>query len=279
MVADATRALVEDVFDRKEIFGGLHQIRKRIVAWGPGKEPVTLPHSAVALSEEQLLERLRPATIQPPPGNPNWTIYASRPLAPSATEHHFGTRVATATPVRLRADPSACWIESLENGWLFLIASSNTTGWLLSVGNDSVESSRLIARQVEISGPSQTFPAYPRIAFPLCEAQWLACGTAALAFDPVCGDGTGNAIREAILATAVIQKAAGSFDVLEHYQTRLLAGFQRHLEQCAPFYATGHDTDWWRSELEHIREGIAWCQSQPRRPYRYQLRDFNLETL
>jgi len=33
---------------------------------------------------------------------------------------------------------------------------------------------------------------------------WLACGTAAVAFDPICGDGTAQAMREAILGCAVI---------------------------------------------------------------------------
>ena len=28
---------------------------------------------------------------------------------------------------------------------------------------------------------------------------WLACGTAAMGFDPICGDGTGYAVREGIL--------------------------------------------------------------------------------
>ena len=39
--------------------------------------------------------------------------------------------MASAVPVTLKenSDPARCWIESLEDGWLFLIP-----GWLLAVG-------------------------------------------------------------------------------------------------------------------------------------------------
>ena len=44
------------------------------------------------------------------------------------------------------SDPDACWIESLENGWLFLVP-----GWLLAVGATAealLGSSRVIAAEI-----------------------------------------------------------------------------------------------------------------------------------
>ena len=144
-----------------------------------------------------------------PNGDSGWTIFAAPPLPSPVVQHPFGSRVASASPVTLKesSDPAACWIESLESGWLFLVS-----GWLLSVGAPAetlLAASRVVAAQItNIAGSSGEFPAYARIASPLCAPGWLACGTAAMAFDPICGDGTAHAIREAILAAAVVRALA-----------------------------------------------------------------------
>jgi len=160
-------------------------------------------------------------------------------------------------------------------------------GRLLSVGagaDELLASSRLIAPRIESAdSPGGQFPAYPRIQYPLSGANWLACGSAAMGFDPVCGDGTGNAVREAILAAAVIKAAIRGENVdalLAHYQARLLAGFLKHLELCRPFYAACPG-DWWRSELSELDKGIEWCRGhfQSEKKFRYQLRGFELEPI
>ena len=79
---------------------------------------------------------------------------------------------------------------------------------------------------------------------PLGANSWLACGTAAMAFDPICGDGTAHAIREAILAAAVIRALANggpADELLAHYEARLTAGFHRHLTLCRQFYLVRRD--------------------------------------
>jgi hypothetical protein len=145
--------------------------------------------------------------------------------------------------------------------------------------------SRLVAKGVTISGVTQAaFPAYPRIVDPVCGPGWLACGTAALAFDPLCGDGTGYAVREAILAAAVIRAAAsgGAVDrLLAHYRARLIAGFLRHLELCRSFYISGSAGPWWETETRALEEGIAWCGRAlpPVNPFGYRLNGFDLEPI
>ena len=290
MLGDATQSLIADVFDQQDLFHGLPRIERRVVAWGPKAEPRILPHSAVVISEQQLSERLRPVLRHVDRQDAAlWTILASQPLPPSAVEHHFGSRIATAIPVKLsdRCDPACCWIESLEQGWLFLIPGLEGAGWLLSVGAQGapLEHSRVITDQIEHTRSGDaTFAAYPRIAHPICGNGWLACGTAAMAFDPLCGDGTGHAIREAILAAAVIRGVAGGLDVgqlLSLYRARLLAGFKRHLEQCRDFYATGHQGAWWETELQHLLRGIEWSRTQSgdQPEFRYQLKGFELEKI
>src|SRR5437867_11285883 len=149
----------------------------------------------------------------------------------------------------------------------------------------NLEESQIIARQIRgLGNPRHEFPSYPRIAWPLCGEHWLACGTAALAFDPLCGDGTANAIREAILASAVVRAAARGANVntlRAHYQARLVAGFKRHLAVCLEFYQSGGVGPWWDSILDSLKEGLRWCDHQLSNAgeFRYRLRGLELEEI
>ena len=291
MLGETTQSLFRDVVGRADLFHGLPRIERRLVAWGPNSKPLALPHSAVVVSEQVLLERLQMKSLADAPtknGEPEWKILAAPPLPASSAEHHFGSRVASAQPVNLKSgsDPAACLVESIEDGWLFMIPTGHETAWLLSVGRapeSLLARSRLVGDQIETSaGAASRFPAHPRIAWPLCGSRWLACGTSALAFDPLCGEGTGHAIREAILASAVIRAvAAGAAPeaVLAHYRARLLAGFKRHLEACREFYETGGTGSWWKAELELLRQGIDWCDSElgSQAKFQFQLRGFELQ--
>ena len=276
LLNEATQQLIGEIFGVR--FEGLPVIEKRVVAWGG--DAVTVPHRAVVISEEALTAMLRPAHAAAA-GKADWTVVAARPLPAPCVEHAFGTRLATARAVRLKSEEPACWIESLPAGWLFLIP----TGWLLSVGGTAEEllaQSRLVVGQIrEIHGGGTAFPAHPRISKPLCGPGWLGCGTAALAFDPICGDGTGYAIREGILAAAVIRAAVRgeAFEgLLAHYTNRVTAGFRRHLELCREFYRSGGNGDWWRAELAALERGVEWCRTElGAETFRYRLNGFELE--
>jgi len=284
LLGDQALALIRDIFDQAELFANAPRIRKRIVAWGPNAAPIEVEHSAVVVSEEMLLDGIRPA-IRSHGKDAAWTIFATRTLPAPAVEHCFGSRTASAVPVTLKegSDASACWIESLEDGWLFLVP-----GWLLAVGSPAqalLAESRVIAPEIAQMGASPgEFSAYARIASPLAAPGWLACGTAAIGFDPICGDGTAHAIREAILASAVIRAIANGGsqdDLLSHYEARLTAGFQRHLMLCRQFYSTGGTSPLWRQELAAIDRGIEWCTAKLAKHsiFRYQLRGFELEAV
>lgn len=290
LLNESAVSLMCDVFGAPDLFRNAHRIRRRIVAWGPHAQPRALDHFAVVISEQALLDGLQPSqepASQKSPADTGWAIFASRPL-PRATEQAFGARLAFAAPVRLKktSDREACWIESTENGWRFLIAGPDGSGSLLCVGSAPEEfpaREGLVAGEVEeLSGPWRQFPAYPRISSPLCAPQWLACGSAAMAFDPICGDGTGHAIREAILAAAVIRAVTANMNaesLLLHYEARMTAGFRRHLLLCREFYRSGACGPWWHSELESLERGIAWCDDKLRSAgeFHYRLVGFDLQ--
>jgi hypothetical protein len=305
LLSDGALALIREVFELPDTFRDAPRILRRKVAWGKAAgdsddEPLVLEHSAVVVSEQSLLARLGQnlqVDESPAESETDWTIFASQPLPEFARERHFGSRIASAVQVDLRegCDSSACWIEFLEDGWLFLIPNAIDAGWLLAVGSpveQLLDGSRFVAREIEGFRTAGKFPAYPRIATTLCGSGlaqsgtmrgWLACGTAAMAFDPICGDGTAHAVREAILAAAVIRAIDGGGDSAElfaHYEARLTAGFQRHLGLCREFYRTGHGGSWWDAELKSLERGLEELFRIAGRPdFRYQLNGFELKRL
>ena len=289
MLGQSAQKLLADICEQPDLFAGLPRVRTRIVAWGPNAQPIALPHSAVVASEDILLARIEheaPA-LQEQFRPQDWTLFAARPLPGSAQQLDFGSRLAATSAVRLRARApnDACWVESLDEGWLFLLPGIETA-WLLSVGSrvlDLLARSRLIAGQIEdLQDAGREFQSNPRIADPLCAPGWFACGTAALGFDPLCGDGVGNAAREAILAAASVRailEGAEVTAVLAHYRERLLGAFERHVNLCRQFYSSADSGPWWTQQIDACQRGIDWCQSnhEPANRTRYRLRGFSLE--
>ena len=289
MVGAATQKLFADVFDTHDLFAGMRRIDRRVVSWGPGATPLSMPHFAAVVNENLLFERIPTVPAAASSSPLDWSIIASGSLPGIAIPQAVGSRVAFAVPVELR-DPAAsstCWMESLPAGWLFLLPDSDQTAWLIGTKDvdECLRESRLVADQIGAQLAEATnFAAHPRIAWPLASEMWLACGTAALGFDPLCGDGSGHAVREGILAAAVVRAACRGEDrsaLAAHYRTRLLAGFKRHLEQCVDFYSTGGTDVWWQAQTQALREGLVWCDLQLAQapPFRYRLIDFDLHLI
>lgn len=304
MLGETAQTLLGDVFERPDLFAEATPIRKRIVAWGADRTPLEFPHSSVVVSEGALLDRIhqaieftesdRPTSRATRPAEADWTIFASRPLPDGVVVHHFGSRQARASEVKLAAGAArnACWVESLDAGWLFLLpgghAGGQDGGWLLSVGGpvDSLlGQSSLVAKQIsEIGAPSDEFPCHPRIADPLSQPGWLICGTAAVGFDPLCGDGAGYATREAILASAVIRAAMQGGDpaaLASHYRNGILAGFRKHLFASLEFYRQGRRGPWWDQQRAEVERGLAWCAERLKGAgsVRFRLEGFELHAL
>jgi hypothetical protein len=209
------------------------------------------------ISEADLLTRLWaqvPVPAQSPAGK--WKFLSSG--ASGLQQRAFGTRVASVARavVNRDVDQSACWIESVDSGWLFLLPrGENEAATLIAVGETPgvlLGQSRIVAGLIgALEGPAAKFAAYPRIADPLCGDGWLACGAAAIGFDPLCGEGTGNAARQAYLATAIIaavRKGEPVEDLLAHYRSRQMHGFLRHLQICLGFYQSGGSGAFWKQQ-------------------------------
>lgn len=280
LVSDPVQRLLCELAGDAGLFRNAGRIRQRIVAWGPGEEEKKLPHSAAIIAEQEFLDRLWPMI---PLANepPDWTIRATSP-GTDADHLSFGSRRAQLAEVELPAAREACWIESFENGWLFLIASATSAGLLIAVGapaSDLLAASRSIAPLVSsIHAAHADVPAGPRILSRMCGEGWLACGSAAMMLDPLCGDGAGHAVREAILATAVLRGGAGAA-LLDHYQSRLRIAFERHLALCRGYYISGRSGPWWTREIALLDEGLAWAEANRTTEWRYRLDGLDLHPL
>lgn len=272
MLSDPALRLIRSVFDRPDLFADRPRVTRRIVAWGG--RPVALPHDAALASEAEVQAAL-PAVKAPAAGPPDFTVHAAPPV-PLGDMHIFGDRHAVAAQVDLRHPASAAEarIEAVAGGWLYLVPAGAGKGWLLAVGGSIdilLGQSALIAPVVDAAGASSApFAAAPRLHLPLHGDDWLACGSAALGFDPICGDGMAQSVREAILAAAVIVGIAEGGDraaLLTHYRSMLIAAIRRHLLLCAQFYANGGQGDWWRAQHDALMEGhhrcTAWLAKLP----------------
>jgi hypothetical protein len=269
LLSEAALALLRDVFARPGLFDGRTSITRRIVRWG-GAAATVLPHGGIVVSGVDLAAELASPPLTAAESAPFFTLHGA-PLQ-TGVLRQFGHREAVAAAVELvaSADAQACHVEATESGWLFLIPYGEGKAWLLGVG-DTLDAllgdSRLVAAQVDTLGPvAGRFETAPRMLERLAGDDWIACGTAAIAFDPICGDGTAQAVREAILATAVIAGIReGRTDraaLLGHYHAMLLAAMRRHLQICLPFYRSGGSTNWWREQAAAVADGYAWCTAR-----------------
>lgn len=272
LLGEQTQHLLREIFatvdDTDDLFAGFTPIRRRIVRWGHDAQTIDLPHLGVVASEEELLRRLwQRVPLLPVSSSQNnvWQILSSRGSVSEAIELTYGSRQAYigSTTLLPRVEEHACWVESVSAGWLFLLSLGGNSASLICVSDSAdraLDESTLVAKRIG-TRPLEwaRASAFPRMLQPLAAPHWLACGTAAVTFDPLCGEGTGNAVREAFLASAVVQAAlAGNTpeSLAAHYSSRLQQGFLRHLYICLQFYSTGGNGDFWGSECSALRQGI-----------------------
>ncbi|MBB3954950.1 hypothetical protein [Novosphingobium sediminicola] len=282
MLSDAALGLIRDAFGRDDLFADAHRIARRVVRWGG--DALSMPHGAVVVSEDDLITALGEELAGDADAlAPVATLHCALPF-PDGELMRFGQRRAMAARVMLRAeaDHATCHIEAVAQGWLFLIPSGPAQCWLLGVGaplERLLEGSLLIAPLIAGLGESSPgFETAPRQLARLAGPDWLACGMSAIAFDPICGDGSAQSVREAILAAAVIAHRGNRQALATHYHSMLTASLRRHIQISGQFYATGGDTPWWREQVAALAQGYAWTTAQlAHMPEpRYLLRGFQL---
>lgn len=223
------------------------------------------------------------------PPSSDWLIETQLRAGSGDTLVRYGERKTTFQTVTLRSytDVHCCFTESVPTGWLFLLPTSSTEAALLCTGyhpEEVLAQSRLVARQMERT-PAFSTPVdiAPAMAHELTGPGLIRAGSAALRFDPLCGEGVGHTAREAYLAAAVLRAANRGEAVqrlLAHYGTRLQQAFLRHLLVCRSFYDIHQEAAFWRSELKHLETGIAAMQAgAPYAPAMFRFEDLDLKPM
>jgi flavin-dependent dehydrogenase len=299
----------------------LHLLHERRVCWGKDAEVVSVVEPSAVIDGNLLSDRLwqhllekyhdrvrhhkLPVSIDNLLARQNeftWIIDAGgrqSAIAQKLESGHryaFGDRCILSQEVRLTnsAQEDIYWIETVPEGWLFLAPLGNKKAiFQVMVPLASGETSDLLAILIKqtrhikeyiskISESIVTFPAFPQILQPLSSNKYLAVGDAAFSVDPISGDGTGYAIRGAILATSIINAIASGLsnsDCLQHYTLRLEKAFNAHLQQCLEYYLKGFTSSLWQREIERMQTSRTLWSPIKNRVFTHTLKDFQLVRL
>jgi hypothetical protein len=287
LLSRSAAAMMCDVFQSDGFLRGGHSIRRRVVCWRRQDSPRVFDHTALVISEAQIVSFLTAEIPEAPPEDATFRIYAAPPLPQACEVLRFGSRTVSVAKVVLPEgwDSGDCAIESHKEGWVFLLPTSLRTGVLLNIGAQDetlIAESRLLQGLRVEEQVASGLPAHPRVTSSMTGVDWLACGSAAMGFDPICGDGAAHAVREAILASAVmvaIRSGEDRIPVLRHYENRLLAGFHQHLKTAQQFYVNGFGGPWWQREANALKDGIEWSNQRLQQggPSRYRLSGLELQ--
>jgi hypothetical protein len=287
---EAAVALIVDLLG-SGVLRGAHQLRRRVVSWGAAA-PRSVARAALAVRGSELRARLLDAAFERLGGRlepldtgaireEELTIATDPAWLPASTVERGGERVALCAEVALRraADPAACYVEANAGGWLFLAPLADDRAYVQAVvprrpDGDAAEAlaalagaSRIVARvAARVDRPVEIFSAAPSLRRAPGAAGRLAAGGAALTLDPVCGDGTAQAMRGGLLAAAT---AAAIRDGLDdsaagaHYAARLARSFAVHLAACAQTYDPAIFGPSWNDEIRAIRAAAAAHRAAP----------------
>jgi 2-polyprenyl-6-methoxyphenol hydroxylase-like FAD-dependent oxidoreductase len=299
-----TVALLEEIFGDGAIRrAGGHPLRARQVRWGTDtfarvEEPslgvagdvlvesllaelLACHAHRVALDPSETPERGAPLgaspTFEPESG---WTIAGGGGSGGGARRQCWGTRKLLAGELPLQAsDDATTWMESTPRGWVFMAPRNAARAMVQAVvpavaADPRAQLLALLGETREIRhqvgghlDSVRIFTTAPAIAEPVCRPGWIAVGEDAVRLDPLSGEGTGYAIRTAILAASVLDAIAAGLPAAEglaHYRARLHATFASHLRACLAFYdAAGFDATWeaerraTRAGLDHLEGALA----------------------
>ncbi len=249
---------------------GARRLRGRRVLWGTASEArVAEPAYAIELTAlvsalAERLERRAPDAA----GACAWTLAATddaaRPLGPV---RRYGVRRAWIAEVALSplAPRDEAVLECVGGAWFMLLPDGAGCGTLQAVAvrttdappfDEMLSRTRLMPGLLgDIRAHAGPFPCMPRLRTPAAGSRAIAIGEAALACDPLCGDGVGHALRGAVAAASALHAIVAGEPVehaLQRYDAGLAFAMRRHLAACIAHYeAAGAG---WTPEVAAMRD-------------------------
>lgn len=300
VLEESTVALLVDLCEGNEIFRDAHQLRRRVVCWGE-EEPRLIDQPALSIRGDQLRKGLSQLVLSRVAGShqakmgqeSDWTVFTSDHSEEDSRRKRFGRRVTLITEVEVcrGTDLATCWIESNSGGWVFFAPISSNRATLQATVpvrpesledslNDILAGTRHIRRMAgDRVHPVDVTISSPAICTPCGEDGRLAAGRAAMCLDPLCGDGTGQALRTGLLAAAVITGVVegGQCDALvKHFNQRLGMTFSVHLIACAEFYRYDIFSQSWNEEIGSIAAAANTAKQRFEEPLSFRMNGLRL---
>jgi len=255
-------------------------LSKRCVAWEEQHFSI-MPHETLVFDAQALARIISSRIDTPAPAGAGprnnmgrcWKLVAGGRSA-SASRIVAGARQAAAGWVAHLPglDESAMLVACVPQGWL--VACPHPAGGISLAAvhpatakltpQDALLQAvdhlwRGCAARVEIRD-NRWIPAAPSFE-PGCVSQThIAVGEAAITFDPILGDGVGNAVRSALLARSVmaaIVSGANERECLAHYRSRLAHAFAQHVYNSASHYSGAWNFAVWREEIALMQASAA----------------------
>jgi flavin-dependent dehydrogenase len=219
----------------------------------------------------------------------DWTIEASgRTAAEGACG---GERVGCFARIVDMPFESTTSIAATQDGWIFTAPHPDGGLAALLVAPSPLRAAATaedVALRLERAGRkvaaatvcdiSRPEPIAPRLAASLCGAGRLVVGESALALDPLRGDGSGFALRGALLAQAVlaaIEDGHGTAQYLAHYEKRLRSTFGGHLRGCSAHYRVARHSEIWARDIAAMDRAAA-AADVGEEPFEFRLAGFSL---
>jgi flavin-dependent dehydrogenase len=240
----------------------------RRVDWGDD-EATVVPQTALACDAGEfaaalagrLAERLR--VLAGEDDEADWTIQASGRSVDNQASG--GRRVGQLARIVDRNVQPITTIGATPYGWTFTLPHPDGGTAVLMVTPSApmapttpeAAAERLTAEglpvaAVDILSLGNPQPIAPHLAQPLATENRLRIGDAAMALDPLRGDGVGFALRGALLAQAVIAAIEAGGDraqLFNHYDHRLREVFVSHLRGCSSYYRAARYAEIWRTDV------------------------------
>jgi hypothetical protein len=311
---EGTVDLLNHLCGRFPLLAHAHRLRRRIVCWGAGPS-AAIAEPAVSVSGAQFREALLAIamarlnascrTERAPSAAParsrsekGWTLCTTAAPAPDGSRiERFGTRVMLLAEVELSdaADADSCWIEAGTEGWVFLAPLGTRRAVVQAAlpeapdGDPAAVLAEIIATMPHVAPMITEFASAvrlhriaPAVRHPLVRDNWLALGGNAIALDPICGDGTGQALRSGLLAAAVVTAVEEGGDrtaLVGHFERRLRRSFGAHLAACVRFYQPTIFGRRWQHEIAAAEAAAAAFSRAATAPLEFGLQNFRLVSL
>ncbi len=256
------------------------RLTHRRVRWGAHAPAARFAQPAWVVDGAVLAHRMR-ARLGPlpaPDGPGRWTITARTGAEPAPAGHlrQAGRRhllVGTAT-LRPGEDAATAVLATTDLGWLQLTPlgagdclvqamvpgpardPAALLGRILADSPLGAALGRPPRSAAAVAAAPRLHPAPALAPTPARPHGRLTVGAGAIRFDPLSGTGTAQALRTAILASAVVDADAAGIPappLCGHYARRLRAAYAEHLRSCAALYGTAFTGPAWQDELDAAR--------------------------